>query len=132
MVYRREVTSSSTEPTNNYIGLTELSFKDRFYKHKNPFKYRNKINSTELSNHIWNLKDRKIENVDIKWTILDRAPAFKNGSKRCDLCLTEKYHIIYEDFETLNKRNELLSNCRHKCKFLLCNFKETPPEKHHN
>ena len=132
LVYRGEVTNCSTEPTNNYIGLTEHSFKDRFYKHKNSFKYRNKINSTELSKHIWNLKDRKIENVDIKWTILDRAPAFKNGSKRCDLCLTEKYHIIYEDFETLNKRNELLSNCRHKCKFLLCNFKEIPPDKQHN
>ena len=132
LVYRGEVTNSSNEPTSNYIGLTEHSFKDRLYKHRNSFKYRNKVNSTELSKHIWNLKDSKIENVEIKWTILDRAPAFKNGSKRCNLCLTEKYHIIYEDFDTLNKRNELLSNCRHKCKFLLSNFKEIPPDKQHN
>ena len=132
LVYRGEVTNSSKEPTSNYIGLTEPSFKDRLYKHRNCFKYRNKVNSTELSKHIWNLKVRKIENVEIKWTILDRAPAFKNGSKRCNLCLTEKYHIIYEDFDTLNKRNELLSNCRHKCKFLLSNFKEIQRDKQHN
>ena len=128
VIYRGEVVNSSNNSTNNYIGLTEHSFKDRLYKHRNSFKYRNKINSTELSKHIWNLKDNKIENVEIKWSILDRAPAFKNGSKRCNLCLTEKYHIIYQDLETLNKRSELLSNCRHKCKHLLSNFKEIPPD----
>ena len=132
VIYRGEVIDRSNEPTDNYIGLTEHSFKDRLYKHRNSFKYRNKVNSTELSKHMWNLKDNNIENVEIKWSILDRAPAFKNGSKRCDLCLTEKYHIIYSDFNTLNTRNELLSNCRHKCKYLLSNFKETPPDTHTN
>ena len=110
------------------LDLTEHSFKDRLYKHRNSFKYRNKVNSTELSKHIWDLKDKQIENVEIQWSMLDRAPAFRNGSKRCDLCLTEKFHIIYQDFETLNSRNELLSNCRHKSKYLLSNFKETPPD----
>ena len=128
VIYRGEVINSSNEATNNYIGLTEHSFKDRFYKHRNSFKYRNKVNSTELSKHIWDLKDKQIENVKIQWSILDRAPAFRNGSKRCDLCLTEKFHIIYQDFETLNSRNELLSNCRHKSKYLLSNFKEMPPD----
>ena len=128
VIYRGEVINSSNQATNNYIGLTEHSFKDRFYKHRNSFKYRNKVNSTELSKHIWDLKDKQIENVKIQWSILDRAPAFRNGSKRCDLCLTEKFHIIYQDFETLNSRNELLSNCRHKSKYLLSNFKEMPPD----
>ena len=128
VIYRAEVTSNTNNPTTNYIGLTEHTFKDRLYKHRNSFKYRNKINSTELSKHIWNLKDNEAENAEIKWSILDRARAFRNGSKRCDLCLTEKYHIIYEEFNTLNKRNELLSNCRHQRKFLLSNIKEAPPD----
>ena len=128
VIYRGEVVNSSNEDTNNYIGLTEHSFKDRLYKHRNSFKYRNKVNSTELSKHIWDLKDKQIENVEIQWSILDRAPAYKNGTKHCDLCLTEKFHIIYQDFETLNSRNELLSNCRHKSKYLLSNFKEIPPD----
>ena len=128
VIYRGEVVNSSNEDTNNHIGLTEHSFKDRLYKHRNSFKYRNKVNSTELSKHIWDLKDKQIEKVEIQWSILDRAPAYKNGTKHCDLCLTEKFHIIYQDFETLNSRNELLSNCRHKSKYLLSNFKEIPPD----
>ena len=128
VIYRGEVTSSSNNLTTNYIGLTEYTFKDRLYKHRNSFKYRNKVNCTELSKHIWNLKDNEAEDIEIKWSILDKARTFSNGSKRCDLCLTEKYHIIYQDFNTLNKRNELLSNCRHQCKFLLCNIKEAPPD----
>ena len=34
------------------IALTENTFKDRFYKHKNSFKYESKRNATELSNFV--------------------------------------------------------------------------------
>ena len=40
----------------HYIGLTEHTFKDSFYKHNNFFKYESKGNSTELSNFIWGKK----------------------------------------------------------------------------
>ena len=128
IIYRAEVVNSSNDHTSNYIGLTEHSFKDRLYKHRNSFKYKNKVNSTELSKHIWELKDNQIDNVKIHWSVLDRAPAYQNGAKHCDLCLTEEFHIIYQDFKTLNSRNELLSNCRHKSKHMLANFKEIPPD----
>ena len=42
----------------HYIGLTESSFKERLYKHKNSFKYENKRNVTELSNFIWDQKSK--------------------------------------------------------------------------
>ena len=37
----------------HYISLTENTFKDRFYKDKNSFKYESKRNETELSNFVW-------------------------------------------------------------------------------
>ena len=128
LVYRAQVTNDKDDNNSNYIGLTEHSFKDRLYKHRNSLRYRNKINATELSKHIWNLRDNNVTNMEIKWSILDKAPAFKNGSKRCELCLTEKYHIMFQKLNLLNKRNEILSNCRHVNKHLLCNFKAIPPD----
>ena len=45
-------TSNITENHSHYIGLTENTFKDPFYKHKNSFKCESKRNTTELSNFI--------------------------------------------------------------------------------
>ena len=64
----------------HYIGLTEHTFKDRLYKHNNSFKYESKRNSTELSNFIWGKKKEKI-NVDLDWSILDKAKPYFPASK---------------------------------------------------
>ena len=127
LVYRANVTNGSDNDRTNYIGLTENTFKDRLYKHRNSFRYENKINCTELSKHVWDLRKRGITDETIKWSILGKAPAYKNGLKRCELCLAEKYHIIFQKYKLLNRRNKLLSNCRHTNKYLLYNFKEAPP-----
>ena len=42
-----------TENHPQYIGLTENTFKERFHKRKNSFKYESNRNATELSNFIW-------------------------------------------------------------------------------
>ena len=45
-----------------------------------------------------------------------------SSSKRCNLCLKEKFLIICRpELSTLNKRNELVSSCRHRNKALLRN-----------
>ena len=36
----------------------------------------------------------KTRELKITWEIVDHAIPYQNGSKRCDLCATEKYHII--------------------------------------
>ena len=78
-----------------------------------------KRNSTELSKHIWNLKDNNLSYA-IKWEILCRAPHYSKVTKRCNLCIAEKFHILCKlGNATLNKRNELISRCRHEDKFLL-------------
>ena len=110
----------------HYIGLTEHTFKDRLYKDNNSFKYESRRNSTELSNFIWGKRKEKI-NVDLDWIILDKAKPYPPASKKCMLCLTEKYHIIFSTKNLLNKRNELVTKCRHENKFYLVNYKDIPP-----
>ena len=54
---------------------------------------------------------------------IKRCKAYKSSSKRCNLCLHEKFLIIcHPELGTLNSRNELISACRHRKKHLLANF----------
>ena len=96
----------------HYIGLTEKTFKYRFYKHKNSFKYESKRNTTELSNFVWENKHVNTE-TNLVWNVLDKARAYKPEAKRCLLRLTEKYHIIFPQvkFTQLKKQigNEMSS-----------------------
>ena len=86
------------------------------------FRDPNKRLSTELSKHIWHLKDAKI-GFSLTWKILKQAAPFNPASNRCNLCLWEKYFIICRaDLASLNKRNELVTSCRHARKFLLSSF----------
>ena len=127
LVYCGNVTNDSDDESN-YLGVTENSIKDRIYKHRNSFKYESKANSTELSKYVWDLKKKGIANPIVKWSIIDHARPYINGSKKCNLCLTEKYHIITSPLNLLNKRSELVSKCRHENKYYLINYKEVPPD----
>ena len=107
--------------TKNYIGLTEGTFKQRYTQHKSTFTHRKLSNSTELSKYIWQLKDSNTS-FTTKWSIIARARPYHNSSKRCDLCLAEKLHIIKRSNNNLlNRRSELVSKCRHENKFYLKN-----------
>ena len=79
-------------------------------------------NSTELSKHIWTLKDKNIEHF-ICWRILSSRSPYNSSSKRCNPCLKEKFLIICRPkLSTLNKCNERVSSSRHRNKkALLCN-----------
>ena len=52
-VYLCNVKRDLSDEGVNYIGLTENTFKDRFYKHRNSFKHESKANSTELSKRVY-------------------------------------------------------------------------------
>ena len=71
------------------------------------------------------MKDKYDIKPNLKWSIIKTVPGYSNISKRCMLCLHEKYEILnYPDQEELlNKRCELVSKCRHINKFLLSNYK---------
>jgi len=59
------------------------------------FNHESKKNDTELCNHFWQLEDQKID-FKISWKILSKAKPYSNLNKRCNLCNTEKYYILYE------------------------------------
>ena len=59
LIYRCILKENTTSDGVTYNGLTENTFKDRFYKHCNSFKYESKANSTELSKHFWEMKSKK-------------------------------------------------------------------------
>ena len=121
-IYQATVTTNDNKPDQTYVGLTSNTFKIRFNNHKNSFNYRRKKHSTELSNYVWDLKDNNVD-FNIKWKILKQAKPYNNTLNRCNLCLSEKYFIICKpSLAILNKRNELVSSCRHADKFLIKNL----------
>lgn len=126
LVYKASVTTKDDTAGKIYIGLTEGTFKQRYNQHTLSLRNKKYANSTELSKHIWTLKDNKIE-YTINWSILTTAAAYNNKAKRCNLCSAEKFYIIKADNSTLlNKRSELISKCRHENKYYLSNFKVDP------
>ena len=107
-----EATIKSNSDEKKYVALTEGSFKRHLYGHRQSFRKNNLRTATELSKHIWDLKDRQ-EEFEISWKIIDRAHSYNEASNRCRLCLLEKFHILTRD-DLLNKRSELVSKCRHR------------------
>ena len=82
------------------------------------------MNETKLSKHVWNLTGHALDN-SLSWEIHKKASPYQCGSKHCDLCVLEKVSIICVDPDTLlSRRTELISNCRHRNKFLLANIKK--------
>ena len=121
IAYKAEVTT--TDKCKLYYGTSDGEFKTRFNNHTSSFRHKRCSTDTELSKCIWKLIKEKIQ-YKIKWNIAAYPLPYKCGSRRCDLCLTEKLEIMREDPELLlDKRLELVSKRRHKNKFILANIK---------
>ena len=103
-----------------YIGSTEPSFKLRFNNHKKSFKHHSYKAETTLSKYLW---DNNInQTANIKWEIIKQCKTYNVGSKTCDLCLTEKLHIIknLHNPRLINKRTDIGNRCTHKSKHTFC------------
>ena len=121
LVYKATSTISSNSFV--YYGTSEGEFKTQHKNHTKSLKHRECTNDTELSKHVWNLKDQGLDN-NLSWEIHRNASPFQCGSKR-STCLLENVSIIWADPDTLlNKRTELISQCRHRKKFFLTYLKK--------
>ena len=91
-----------------------------YRNHEKSFRHSEYSTETELSKYIWSLKDKNLD-YKIKWKIKKRTSGYNKINKSCTLCLWEKLIIctFKEKEKLLNKRNELVSKCRHGNKFLL-------------
>jgi len=87
-VYQATVNTQDTKEI--YIGLTANQSKARYRNHQMSFRHERRRNETELSKHLWKLKE---ENKDftVTWKILAKAKPYTNLTKRCNLCTTGAY-----------------------------------------
>ena len=121
VVYQASVENEATNESQTYVSLTENTFKTRYLNHICSFRNKSKKNATELSKHIWKLKDSNIL-YTINWKINKKSQPYCNKTKRCNSCLSEKFIILcHPELSTFNERNELVSACRHRKKFVLRN-----------
>ena len=117
MIYQATVSQPNKEP-KNYVGLTSTVFKDRLAVHNNSFNNPGKC-QTSLSQHILELKNQGIE-PEVTWKIIDRGKPYSPTTGVCNLCLKEKFYILFKpEIATLNCKNEIFNTCRHKKSKLL-------------
>ena len=121
VVYKATVETTDETKTKNYIGMAETDFKTRYYNHESSFKNAHHRHKTTLSQYVWKMKDEG-EPFSIKWNLLAKSRPYQCGVRTCDLCLTEKFEILFHKSKcNLNKRTEVANSCRHRAKLKLKN-----------
>ena len=97
------------------------TFKQRYNGHKTNFRNKKHEHETTLSSHIWKLQDAGAD-YSIELSIIDNGRKFDPNTRKCMLCLKEKYHILFNPAgASLNQKSELFSVCRHRLENLLVN-----------
>ena len=105
-----------------YKGICETAFKKLYANHKKSFNVEKNKNDTKLSTEYWKLPNNK-RHPQISWSIKGSYKSYNSNSKRCSLCLHEKVEIVDDPKEILlNKRSEVISQCRHRNKYKLKNL----------
>ena len=110
VIYQSDITPE-IDNARTYFGFTEGPVKEKLSDHRTSFKYEQYKNKSKLFSFIWEMKS-KGQNFKIKWSVIRRSNPYKAGSKKYNLCLWEKLHIMtgYKD-KLLNERNELIYFC---------------------
>ena len=124
IVYKARITSNLKNYKEKiYIGISEGKFKLRYANHKKSFVHQKYQKETELSNEFWKIKELNGE-PKVTFSIIKKCHPYEPSSAKCYLCLHEKLYILeYKGDNLLNQRSELVSKCRHKNKYKLCNHK---------
>ena len=105
-----------------YKGVCATTWKERFGNHKKSFNNEKYNKETALSVEIWRIK-RAGGEFDIKWSKESSKKSYTPEGSRCNLCLHEKLVIaLHGENNLINKRNEIISRCRHRLKYKLRNL----------
>ena len=119
LVYKAAVSQTPLQINKYYYRTCEKTFKERYNNHTATFRNKSKQKSTELSKHIWELKGNGIQH-QTSWDIASRARPYNGCTRKCDLCLTEKFMIAKAGPSALlSTCDEFISKCRHMNKFTL-------------
>ena len=120
ITYKATVDTGAGVQGQKYVGATEPPWKLRHRNHKCSFEKSYRRTESCLSKYVWKLKDEGVD-ANISWSIDTQSFPYRCGSRKCDLCLTEKLAILRSDpSNTLNTRSEIMNKCRHTRKFKLC------------
>ena len=130
--YHCKVVRGDNQQSEDYIGQTSQKIKVRIGQHLcNAQKFHpvnNKAGMSKLSQHIGGLIFNNIP-WSWEWQIICQTQNYSPISNRCDLCLNEKYYIMYHnEYASLNMKSELFGYCRHKESHLLLKVKTWPYE----
>ena len=105
--------------TKVYKGICSTTWKDRFGNHKKSFNHEKYESETALSGEIWKIK-RAGGQYSIKWSKEAIRKSYSPEAGCCALCAHEKLIIaLYPGKNLINKRNEIISMCRHRLKYKL-------------
>ena len=98
-----------------YVGMTEPPFKLRYGNHKKSFQHEKYKSETTLSSYVWDQGLNPTPNIS--WKFLKKCRVYEPGMRSCDLCLSEKEHIIKNLKKGLiNKRTDVGNKCLHRRK----------------
>ena len=112
LIYQATV-AIPNQPVKKYVGLISSTFKARLAVHEQTFRVP-AASQTSLSKFVRKLKSEG-KDPQITWKLIDRGKPFSPISGVCQLCLKEKYYILYKpEMATLNSRNEIFNTCSHK------------------
>ena len=119
---KNKATVQYEDKEQHYIGMTEKQFQDKIFTCTNPPSNtaRNENRQSCLISY-GHLKTVTLE-YKLTWSIIDRARPYQAGKRTCNLCLSEKFHILTGS-HLINRKTELLSKCPHRRKYLACNVK---------
>ena len=93
IVYQATITSG--KQSNVYFRSCSTTFEARFNNLTFSFRYRSKAASTELSKHVWKLKDSN-RPYSITWNVVKHATPFCSEAKACGLCFAESYKLCWQ------------------------------------
>ena len=123
IVYEATISSNLGNCKKTYIGACETTFKLRYANHKKSFCNERYKNDTTLSKEFWRIKKENGTPI-ISWKIRKRCQPPNRRSKKCCLCINEKFEILrFEGQHILNKRSDLVTKCRHSNKYNLSAYK---------
>ena len=102
-----------------FKGVCETTFKKGYTNHKKSFNAEKNRSDTKLSTKYWKLANKKLY-PRMSWSIKGKYKSYNPNSKRYSLFLHKKLEIVDDPKEILlNKRSEVISQCRHRNKYKL-------------
>ena len=79
-------------------------------------------NQTELSCKVKELLKNNIRHT-LTFRVIENRKSYTPETKKCNLCTSESYHIMYSKLENLiNSKCEITAKCRHRARFKIGNM----------